>query len=333
MLDLMGLTADEGEVYRQLVVAGTASAEEISGRSSLTTSATQGLLLALEARGLVCAVEEGPGWFAAIPPEVALVPRLQRHSDALEQARAAVFELVETYRRRARAWGGAEAIEIISGAAALRQHLRQLQDGARHELLWFCKAQYVAMSPESNQEQFEAQARGVLYRILYEQDYFDDPGSLDNVVRGVRAGEVARAVPRLPLRMAIADRSVAVLPLASSDAPPGNRRDVRAVLVRESSLLDGLITLFEHHWEVGAPLRVTDEGQIGEAGPTDAASLAPEDRHVLSLIVAGMTDEAIAGQLRVSKRTIQRRIQGLMSVAGVATRMQLGWHAARRDWI
>lgn len=49
--------------------------------------------------------------------------------------------------------------------------------------------------------------------------------------------------------------------------------------------------------------------------------------------MVGMTDEAIAGQLRVSKRTVQRRIQGLMSLAGVATRMQLGWHAARRDWL
>ncbi len=78
---------------------------------------------------------------------------------------------------------------------------------------------------------------------------------------------------------------------------------------------------------------MTEEGGIGGAGPEDAASPAGEDRHLLSLMVAGMTDETIAGQLRVSKRTIQRRIQGLMNLAGVATRMQLGWHAARRDWL
>ncbi|MEU6340354.1 hypothetical protein ABZ883_05300 [Streptomyces sp. NPDC046977] len=199
-------------------------------------------------------------------------------------------------------------------------------------MTWFCKARYVAMSPESNQEQFAAHARGVLYRVLYEQAYFDDPGSVDNVVTGVRAGETARAVPRLPLRMAIADRSVAVLPLASS-AGPGNPKELQAALVRESSLLEALIDLFERYWEVGAPLRVTEEGRIGGAGPEEPAPLAPEDRHLLSLMVAGLTDEAIAGQLRVSKRTVQRRVQGLMGLAGVATRMQLGWHAARRDWL
>ncbi|MGW3243029.1 helix-turn-helix domain-containing protein [Streptomyces sp. NPDC001070] len=332
MLETVGLTAAEGEVYRLLVVTEAASAEEISGRCGLDAPTARRLLLALEAKGLASAVEESPGWFTAVPPDTALVPRLRRHSDALEQTRAAVRDLVETYRRSARAWGEGEAIEIISGAAALRQHLRQVQDGARHEMLWFVKAGYVAMPPESNQEEYHALSRGVLYRALYEQAYFDDPGAVDNVVSGVRAGEVSRAVPQLPLRMAIADRSVAVLPLASSSAP-GSPQPLKAALVRGSSLLEALIDLFDHYWEVGAPLRVTEEGQIGRAGHTDTPSPVAKDRHLLSLMVAGLTDEAIAGQLRVSKRTIQRRVQVLMSLAGVTTRMQLGWHAARRNWL
>ncbi|MGV9345680.1 helix-turn-helix domain-containing protein [Streptomyces spiralis] len=332
MLETVGLTAAEGDVYRLLIIAGAASAEEIAGRCDLSAPVVRRLLLALENKGLAYEVEDSPGWFEAVPPEDALLPRLQRRSDDLEQTRVAVLDLVETYRRSARTPGAGEAIEIISGAAALRQRLRQFQDGTRHEMLWFCKAGYVAMSPESNQEQFAAHARGVLYRALYEQAYFDDPGAVDNVVKGVLVGEVARAVPKLPLRMGIADRSLAVLTLNSADAP-GNPRDLRAAVVRRSSLLEALIALFEHYWEVGAPLRVTEEGRIGGADPADPAAPVGEDRHLLSLMVAGMTDEAIAGQLHVSKRTVQRRIQGLMNLAGVVTRMQLGWHAARRDWL
>ncbi|WP_240634261.1 MULTISPECIES: helix-turn-helix transcriptional regulator [Streptomyces] len=79
---------------------------------------------------------------------------------------------------------------------------------------------------------------------------------------------------------------------------------------------------------------MTPEGRIGETGLTaDFASLTPEHQHLLSLTVAGITDESIAGQLGVSKRTVQRRIQGMMNLAGVATRMQLGRQAARRKWI
>ncbi|MFI5998487.1 helix-turn-helix domain-containing protein [Streptomyces sp. NPDC051362] len=332
MLETVGLTAAEDEVYRLVVAAGRASVEEITGRSTLTASAVQRLLLSLESKGLVSVAEEGSGWFAAVPPEIALVPRLQHHSDALEQARVGVGDLVDIYRRSVPGGGAAEAIEIISGAAALRQHLRELQDAARYEVLWFRTAGYETMFLDSNRQHFEARTRGAQYRVLYEQAYFDGTGSVGNVVRGVRRGEVARLVPRLPLPMAIADRSVAVLPLASSDTLD-YRRGLRAALVRGSSLLDVLISLFERHWEAGTPLRVTGEGEIDGAVATESASPSGDDRRVLSLMVAGMTDEEIAGQFRVSKRTIQRRIQRLMTLANAATRMQLGWHAARWDWV
>jgi len=39
-----------------------------------------------------------------------------------------------------------------------------------------------------------------------------------------------------------------------------------------------------------------------------------------------------AGRLGLSLRTVQRRIHQLMARAGVGTRVQLGWHAARKGW-
>ncbi|MGW2563235.1 helix-turn-helix domain-containing protein [Streptomyces sp. NPDC001514] len=333
MLETVGLSAAEADVYRALVVAVAMSAREISATTGLDEGTAERLLVALDEKGLARGLEGEPGRFAANPPDVALLPRLERRVDDLEKARTAISELMETYRRSAWARGAGEVVEIVTGAAALRQRLRQVQDSARHELLWFCKAQYVAMPSGTNQAEFDALARGVGYRVLYEQAFFDDSGSVDNVVRAVRAGEDARAVPALPLRMAIADRSVAICPLAPAGSA-GSPRDVTAAVVRGSSLLEALVALFERYWEVGAPLRVTPEGQIGETGLTaDDASITPEDQHLLSLMVAGITDESIAGQLGVSKRTVQRRIQSLMNLAGVATRMQLGWQAARRNWI
>jgi DNA-binding NarL/FixJ family response regulator len=54
---------------------------------------------------------------------------------------------------------------------------------------------------------------------------------------------------------------------------------------------------------------------------------------VLSLLLAGLTDQAVANQLHVSLRTIQRRVQHLMGLARVETRMQLGWKACRLGWV
>nr|WP_238427092.1 helix-turn-helix domain-containing protein [Streptomyces adustus] len=56
------------------------------------------------------------------------------------------------------------------------------------------------------------------------------------------------------------------------------------------------------------------------------------DARVLALVLAGLTDQAAAGQLGVSRRTVQRRIGELMLKAGAESRIQLGWIAARRGW-
>ncbi|MFD7311649.1 hypothetical protein [Promicromonospora sp. NPDC059942] len=41
----------------------------------------------------------------------------------------------------------------------------------------------------------------------------------------------------------------------------------------------------------------------------------------------------MAKQLGTSLRTVQRRVRALMDLAGVETRVQLGWHAATRGWV
>jgi DNA-binding NarL/FixJ family response regulator len=56
------------------------------------------------------------------------------------------------------------------------------------------------------------------------------------------------------------------------------------------------------------------------------------DRQVLGLMLAGLSDQAVATQLDLSLRTVQRRLRDLQDRAGVKTRMQLGWYAARNDW-
>ena len=57
------------------------------------------------------------------------------------------------------------------------------------------------------------------------------------------------------------------------------------------------------------------------------------DRLLLSLVVAGTPDKSIVTQLRISRRTVQRRLDRLMAIAGVDTRTALAYQAARRGWV
>ncbi|MFE7095542.1 helix-turn-helix domain-containing protein [Streptomyces erythrochromogenes] len=335
MLEAAGLTPLEETVYRLLITTARASAAEIALRTALPLPEAESVLASLAAKGLASTGGGTPPHFTASPPDVALLPRLQRRADALDEARTAVADLLDSYRSTRRQDAG-HLIEVITGTEALRHHLRQLQDNARHEVLWFCKAHYVAMPSGSNREEYEALARGVRYRVVYERAFFDDPGAVDNVVTGIRAGELARSAPHLPLRLAVADGEMAICPLVPG-GPTGSPGEPTAALLRDSNLLQALTALFERYWEGAVPLHVSASGTIGSAGAAEEAEdteeLRETDRRLLAFLIAGIADKAIASQMGLSRRTVQRRIQHMMTLTGSVTRMQLAWQAARRGWL
>ncbi|TDC49490.1 TrmB family transcriptional regulator [Jiangella ureilytica] len=346
MLEGTGITADEEQVYRLLVRAGEACADDLAAQLRLSGDGARAVLDGLLARGLARRLPGGDGGdrFAANPPDVAFGPLLLRGQESLDQARAAVAELAEEHLATARRRDAGQLLEIVTGGEAIRQRIRAVQLGTRSEMLWFCRAGHVAMPSEENDEEFDMLARGVSYRVLYERQLLEEPGMIDNVAKGIEAGEQARSVPTLPIRLAISDRSVAICPLVPRS---DGITEPTAAIVRDSNLLTALIALFESYWSAAAPLllsggvavtgRGTETGGVAVTGPWEGAgpatALSGDERYLLSLLVAGVSDKAIATRLGVSMRTVQRRIRDLMELASAETRMQLAWQVARRGWL
>ncbi|WP_116947307.1 helix-turn-helix domain-containing protein [Jiangella endophytica] len=330
MFEGTGITAGEEEAYRLLVRAGEAHVDDLVAR--LPGSDVLAIVDGLTARGLVRRLPGGGERYAANPPDVAFGPLLLRSQEALDRARSAVAELAEEHLATARRRDAGQLLEIVTGGDAIRQRIRAVQLGTREEMLWFCRAGHVAMPSEDNDEEFDMLARGVAYRVLYERQLLEEPGMIDNVAKGIDAGELARSVPTLPIRMAISDRSVAICPLVPRS---DGITEPTAAIVRDSNLLTALIALFESYWSAAAPLQLS--GGVAMAGPGEgtgpATTLSGDERYLLSLLVAGVTDKAIATRLGVSMRTVQRRIRDLMALASAETRMQLAWQVARRGWL
>ena len=92
--------------------------------------------------------------------------------------------------------------------------------------------------------------------------------------------------------------------------------------------------MFESIWSRAHPLELspvrTDPSHFAELDPDGVTDL---DRKIVALLVAGLTDQAVSTQLDLSLRTLQRRLRHLMDIAGVRTRIQLGWFAARNGWV
>jgi DNA-binding CsgD family transcriptional regulator len=323
MLEELGLPAAEERAYRTLVRLAQARPAELAGRLGVAEHEAVRLLSVLAGAGLVAPPATGDGGvFRPLPPDVALGAGLLRRQRSLEAAREVVAQLAEEYRATARRRNASELVEIVDGRDGLRQRLRHLQDTAQQEMLWFCRANHVAMASTENTEEFQALGRGVRYHVIYERALLEEPGMISNVAEGIRCGEQARALPSLPVRLAIADRSVAVCPLV----PDGRSGEPTAAVIGRSQLLDALLALFEGHWERASPVKLT-----GGASGVDQPDA--QERLLLSLFVAGVPDKAIASQLAVSRRTVQRRLWDLMARAGVDTRPGLAFQAARRGWV
>lgn len=315
-----GVGPDEERVYRLLVGVGDATAGVVAERLRTESSEVEPLLERLAEAGLV-RTAGSPRRYAPTPPDVGFAPLLLRGTEAVDRARATVAQLTDEYRAAVRRRDADQLVEVVTGVEAIRQQLRTIQLSTRSEMLWFCRAGHVAMPSSENDEELGMLARGVSYRVIYEHALLEEPGMVDDVARGIAAGEEARAHPSLPVRIAIADRAIALCPLVDAHDGTG---EPTAALVRDSNLLTALVALFDSYWTASSPLHAAGVGPGGVSG---------DDRELLSLLVAGVSDKAIASRLRVSNRTVQRRISDLMTRTGAQTRMQLAWQVAERHWL
>jgi sugar-specific transcriptional regulator TrmB/DNA-binding CsgD family transcriptional regulator len=318
MLTVLGATAAEDCVYGFLVSAVSAPECEIADATSLSEDDIRTALESLIRRGLAERMPDSPSRFVAASPGVVESMISERLAE-LRTAQQTLDDLASHYRANSLARDAGGVFEIMRGQDALRQCSLNLLSSARTEVLNLVKPPLIAVKPNER----IGPGKSVRNRIVYETRALE-PAILDALRAGLTDGDEARVHTKLPIKMLAADRSVALLPLAQHDTTPVG------VLVRESAVLDALITLFDYVWATAMPLHVANGNS---ANGSANGSFSDDDRELLSLLLGGLSDEAIAMHRKTSVRTVQRRVRALMTVANVRTRMQLAWEAARHDWV
>jgi sugar-specific transcriptional regulator TrmB len=319
-LESLGISAAEERAYVALLDRPEATLAELSSALAWPPRKVQRLLDALQGIGLVTFAAGTPRRFVPASPDIAIEAILSRREGELRRARAEIQRL----QRRATEGAGKsrQIIELITSHEAERHVFEQIQHAARHELIFLARPPILIAGPEQPSDtQVNAIARGVRYRSIADQAFLAIPGVVARIRADLEVGEEVRVVSELPLKMVMADRSVALIPLnlESPDSP--------SLLVRSSALLDALYSMFELLWDRAAPIAVTPAGQLqtGEPGmrlPAEADQLMP-------LLAAGLNDKAIAYELGISASTLTRRITEIMDRLDAQTRFQLGWLAAR----
>lgn len=324
MLDAVGGQAAEWRIYRLLVRLLSATSAELAGHLDLAADEVSDVLCALERQGAARRDPADSRRYVPVPPDLAFGPELRQRERELAATSAALERLGAEYRDQLALRGSADLIEVVVGEA-IGPRVLELQRTAAKEVCAVVKLPTFAFSAAENTVEVDGLRNGVSFRTVYPREVLELEGDPFRLAESVAAGEQGRIAAETPLKMILVDHSVAVVPVLPAPSP-----EPSALLVYPSGLLDALVALFDSIWLSATPVLATRGGQDYAA---DAESPSPSDRHLLSLLLAGLTDQAIAAQLGLSMRTVQRRVRAMIELAGVRTRLQLIWQATRRGWL
>lgn len=321
LLAAVGLSEIEERTYVLLIGAPRLTAAELAERLHVPARRVQEVLSSLERQGLVSRSLTKPPEYLPSPPDVVVPGLVLRRQEELQQVRLAAVKLAEQARRAAaRREIGPEMLELLSGSEAIDRRFVQLQSAAEVEVCALDRPPYSTNGP-LNPSEFAALDRGVAYRAIYDPEALAGPGQPDALRGYLSAGEQARIFPNVPTKMIVVDGKAALIPLDSHS--PGTE----ALLLRAPAVVDTLQMFFEVLWAQATPL---------VSAPTDAHELNGEggvnsrNEELVTMLAAGLKDEAIARRLGISPRTLDRRVQTLMRTLTARTRFQAGWQAACR---
>ncbi len=249
-LTKLGLTSYEARAYAALTGRDSFTAAEVSRAAGLPRQRIYDVLGSLLEKGLV-STRPGPVIkYSATEPTLAieqlLSVRRQQFELLEQQATALVDELAPAYRAGKQETDPLQYIEVLRDHGAINARFDELQAGVQREILVFTKPPY-AKVPQENVEGLRI-ARTVTARGMYEYSLFDDPAATEGVRRFVEAGEQARVVPELPLKLVIIDETIVMFGM---EDPIAGSSDLTIVVVDHPSLATVLKTAFTAYWNQG----------------------------------------------------------------------------------
>ncbi|MEU6825861.1 LuxR C-terminal-related transcriptional regulator [Streptomyces atriruber] len=258
--------------------------------------------------GLLTPPPDDPGVLVPVSPNVAESELLQPVREQLdarqEQLRSIssgfspVHAIYRAARRESQDW-----LTAVDGADAVSALLEQAVRDCRAELLTSLPDPVLVTS-------------GVTHRALYPHAARTHAAQWRRIQDIERAGGRVRTLHQLTGHLVLCDRSVAYLFGQGSGA----------VEIRHPSVVAHLTAVFEDAWERARPVAEPSAARTREPLIVDEVR-----RTVMKLLVSGLTDDAIARRIGVSRRTVAAHVAEMSRELGSHSRAQLGYLIARSE--
>ena len=325
-LTQLGVAADEEAAYRIALHRSAWTMAEFTARLGVPAQRAAEIVARLVDLDLVHASADGDR-LRPVNPQLGLTALIARREaemvsswHELERSRLSAANLAADFDS-ARHNHIDSALDAAHGPEAVRARIAALVSQARTEVvsIMLSGAGYVDPVSVPRRADLAGLAAGVRFRTVAADRARQDPLTLRHLHGAASDGVQVRTATEVPMSALVVDGSAAVFPLA-----PAAPHRPSVVVLRLPSVVVTTLDLFERLWAVATPL---DEATEGRDALTD------RQRQLLTLLLAGSTDETAACRLGVSIRTVRRMVAELNDRLGARGRFQAGALAAERGWI
>jgi DNA-binding CsgD family transcriptional regulator len=268
-----------------------------------------------------------PPWLRPASPDLALQGVLAGHQHRLARDHELLLDGTHRLARAQARFGSGvngrfpeHLVSLVSDRAEISELSASLVNTARQD--WMTLENLNTEMPITEdfaQPPLPASGGGVRCRSIYAASMMDDPVGRRIIRASADAGEHARLLPQVPMKLKLADYTTAMVPLT----PTGT---AGALLVRAPVIIAALRQYFEMLWEQATPLTLRR--------PAPSADRPTRAQHaVLQLMAEGLHDDAIARRAGISTTTVRRHIAAIMDRLNVTSRFAAGAAAQRRGWV
>jgi DNA-binding CsgD family transcriptional regulator len=318
-LRLLGIDHAAVRVYLALLDLAPAPLSAIAASSGLDGAELTEAYSELVDAGLASAAGADGDVVAPVPPTAGLEILARHRTAEVEESRLTVDGAFESFRRQRLAAYNDNLVEVVTGDA-IGPRMRQAWASARDQIRQLESPPYFPL-PGAMDDAMATLARGVTQRVVYSRDSLEHPGRLKEAIEpAIKAGEQARVLASVPVKLVIIDEAYALVSLSIKEADVHNTM----LVVQPCGLLSALVALFEQSWQSALPFH---------GSTTRPGGLPPADRRLLWLLASGAGDDVIAREMGISRRTLFRRLQILMARLGAANRFQMALQAQRCGWL
>jgi len=309
-----------GDVYRAVLVTGTASIEVVSRICQAPDAEVAVALHHLEGLGVVSESTSIAGAFRAVSPQMAFSRTIESLISNLGQQLHDVNEIARVIAESRGAdipsYEQAPNIQTIVGSDNVTECLERIANAATRSV-----DSLIPELPETRSLKisFPGDAslakRSLKLRAIYpEAARFNS--AIHNYLRSVGGSltEVRTSIVA-PIRLVITDSKIALIRFGKSNSFQ------RGILIEHPDIVAAFVELYESLWAQSTDIYNTNH------------ELSNRQKAILNSLVVRASDEAIARDLGLSVRTVRRDISEMYQIANTQTRFGLGVAAHLRGWL